>query len=205
MARPFNTPALPALPKMRDLSDNDRAILLRHMVSLAAIVRDLYPSEGEQSRDLPENMTEADLLRRPQLVVSVANRAADAIRKIGELDRAARLASLRVKIEGAIAPIVAAAHDARSALLNLPPAALAAVKAAGALQDNARVPLASLVPAFPAGTTFDQIKGAAEALGFKVARGADKGTFDLLVPLVAPAPPAPKSVPQMVAENAAAE
>lgn len=169
--------------KGRTLSDNDRTILTKSLTALHGVLKDYWVGE----EGLPEHIN----LRSEKQVIAVLSRAADAFKVIREEERKAMYASLRQKITETTKPFIDAAGKAREAFLSLPPEALDMVKKSGMLSDEVRIPLALVVPHFTPGTTLEQIKLHCEAMGFKLAKGGAKGTFDLIIPLVVKEGPKP--------------
>lgn len=177
----------------RTMSDNDRQILTKAFTMLHGVLKDYWVGEAPLPSDL--NLNSAKMCH------AVAARALNALDVIREEEKKARYAALRLKITETTKPLIDAAQATRKAmedaramisdkLADNPTARDAALKGM-TVPDSTRIALALLVPAFPTGTTFEQIKETCEKLGYKVAKGADRGTFDLLIPLVVKDGPKP--------------
>lgn len=174
------------VPAVRTLSENDIAIITRAYTALLGVLRDY--TVGEEP--LPEHFNP----RSEKVQSVVALRAMHALKSVAEAQRKAERAEVGNKITTAISPFINAgrtAYDALIALKTTSPAAYEMVVKSGALKDYVRVPLTFVAAAFKEGTTLEHMKNVCEALGYKVAKGAEKGTLDLLVALVAKEGPKP--------------
>ena len=175
-----NTATVSTVVEQPTLSENDREILTRAFTSLHSVLKGYKVGKSV----IPDHIN----LNDGDMCCNVLQAALDAHKSHLRAERKARYAKVRAELTLALEPHLIAQRAAREALLALPAAALDMVRKSGALKDTARVPFAYIIPVFPTGTTMEQIKDLCEKFGYKVARGADKGTLDLIVALVAPEP-----------------
>lgn len=173
-------------PAVRTLSENDLQIITKAYTSLHSVLKDYITGEDP----LPEHFNP----RSEKVQQIVAARAMHALKVVADAQRKAERAEVGAKITSTISPFIVAgrtAYDSLVALKTTSPQAYDMVVKSGALKDYVRVPLTVVATAFKSGTTFDHIKTVCESLGYKVAKGADKGSFDLIVALVAKEGPKP--------------